>query len=118
MKKASLFGPTFRNDVDIDGDILKASINNSYKEFMRDAYAKISKPERDDGPAYPEARYENLPFLTVIEIAIVLLFEDLGDLTHGQYLQAKWNIIAPGAVLGPCRNTARAVPLTPITTTF
>jgi uncharacterized protein (DUF2235 family) len=44
MKKASLFGLTFRNDVDIDGDILKASINDSYKEFMRGAYAKISKP--------------------------------------------------------------------------
>jgi uncharacterized protein (DUF2235 family) len=44
MKKASLFGLTFRNDVDIDGDILKAPINDSYKEFMRGAYAKISKP--------------------------------------------------------------------------
>ena len=44
MKKASLFGLTFRNDVDIDGDILKASINDSYKEFMRGAYAKISRP--------------------------------------------------------------------------
>jgi uncharacterized protein (DUF2235 family) len=44
MKKASLFGLTFRNDVDIDGDILKAPINDSYREFMHGAYAKISRP--------------------------------------------------------------------------
>jgi uncharacterized protein (DUF2235 family) len=44
MKKASLYGLTFRNDVDIDGDIFTASINDSYKEFMDGAYAKASRP--------------------------------------------------------------------------
>lgn len=59
MKKASIFGLTFRNDIDIDGDILSAPINDSYKEFASGAYATASKrfyrtigqdPElRDDG---------------------------------------------------------------------
>jgi uncharacterized protein (DUF2235 family) len=44
MKKASLNGLTFRNDVDIDGDILTAPINDSYKEFMDGAYSKASRP--------------------------------------------------------------------------
>lgn len=44
MKKASLNGLTFRNDVDIDGDMLTAPINDSYKEFMDGAYSKASRP--------------------------------------------------------------------------
>lgn len=44
MKKASLYGLTFRNDVDIDGDILAAPIRDSYKEFMSGAYSKTSRP--------------------------------------------------------------------------
>jgi hypothetical protein len=44
MKKASLYGLTFRNDVDIDGDIFSAPINDSYKEFMNGAYSKASRP--------------------------------------------------------------------------
>ena len=43
MKKASLFGLTFRDDVDIDGDILTAPINDSYKEFMDGVYSKGSR---------------------------------------------------------------------------
>jgi uncharacterized protein (DUF2235 family) len=59
MKKASLHGLTFRNDVDIDGDAVTAAITDSYKEFARGAYSKFYKPHfrpigedpdvRDDG---------------------------------------------------------------------
>jgi uncharacterized protein (DUF2235 family) len=59
MKKASHFGLTFRTDVDIDGELLAAPINDSYGEFMKGAYARASKPfyrpigrdpeSRDDG---------------------------------------------------------------------
>jgi uncharacterized protein (DUF2235 family) len=59
MKKTSLHGLTFRNDVDIDGDVVTASIADSYKDFARGAYAKFYKPHfrpigeepdvRDDG---------------------------------------------------------------------
>ena len=34
MKKASLHGLAFRNDVDLDGDELKAPITDSYRTFM------------------------------------------------------------------------------------
>jgi hypothetical protein len=44
MKKASLHGLTFRNDVDIDGDVVTAPITDSYKEFMNGAYSKLSRP--------------------------------------------------------------------------
>jgi hypothetical protein len=43
MKKASLFGLTFRNDVDIDGDILSAPINDSRQEFLDGTYARVSR---------------------------------------------------------------------------
>ena len=42
MKKASLHGLTFRSDVEIDGDVLDAPISDSYKEFMKGAYSKVS----------------------------------------------------------------------------
>jgi uncharacterized protein (DUF2235 family) len=42
MKKASLHGLTFRSDVEIDGDVLHAPISDSYKEFMKGAYSKVS----------------------------------------------------------------------------
>lgn len=41
MKKASLHGMVFRSDVELDGDVLSASISDSYKEFMRGAYSKV-----------------------------------------------------------------------------
>jgi uncharacterized protein (DUF2235 family) len=44
MKKASLHGLTFRNDVDIDGDAVTAPITDSYKEFAYGVYSKFSKP--------------------------------------------------------------------------
>jgi hypothetical protein len=44
MKKASLHGLTFRNDVDIDGDAVNAPTNDSYKEFAYGAYSTVSKP--------------------------------------------------------------------------
>jgi uncharacterized protein (DUF2235 family) len=59
MKKASPHGLTFRNDVEIDGNVLTAEITDSYKEFARGAYSKFYKPHfrpigedpevRDDG---------------------------------------------------------------------
>jgi hypothetical protein len=42
MKKASLHGLAFRNDVDIEGDVLTAPITDSRKEFMYGAYAPFS----------------------------------------------------------------------------
>ena len=44
MKKASLHGLTFRNDVDIDGDAVTAPITDSYKEFANGVYSRFSKP--------------------------------------------------------------------------
>jgi uncharacterized protein (DUF2235 family) len=43
MKKASLHGLTFRNDVDLDGDALKADISDSYQDFMDGVYCRVSK---------------------------------------------------------------------------
>ncbi len=40
--QASLHGLTFRSDVEIDGDVLHAPISDSYKEFMKGAYSKVS----------------------------------------------------------------------------
>jgi hypothetical protein len=40
--KASLHGLAFRNDVELDGDVLKSPISDSYREFMYGAYAKFS----------------------------------------------------------------------------
>ena len=39
MKKASLHGLAFKNDVDLDGDVLKAPISDSFKDFMNRAYS-------------------------------------------------------------------------------
>jgi hypothetical protein len=44
MKKASVHGLTFRNDVDIDGDVNTAPINDSYKDFAYGVYSKIVNP--------------------------------------------------------------------------
>ena len=59
MKKAESQGLSFRSEVDLDGDALKASIANSYKEFAYGLYARVTKPHyriigrepdvRDDG---------------------------------------------------------------------
>jgi hypothetical protein len=43
MKKASSHGFAFKNDVDLDGDALKAEIFDSYREFMHGAYSKFSR---------------------------------------------------------------------------
>jgi uncharacterized protein (DUF2235 family) len=44
MKKASLHGLAFRNDVDLDGDELKAPVSDSYREFLYGAYRLFSSP--------------------------------------------------------------------------
>jgi hypothetical protein len=44
MKKASLHGLAFRNDVDLDGGELKAKVANSYREFMYGIYRLFSRP--------------------------------------------------------------------------
>jgi uncharacterized protein (DUF2235 family) len=43
MKKASSLGLAFKNDIDLDGDALKADIADSYREFMDGAYSKFSR---------------------------------------------------------------------------
>jgi uncharacterized protein (DUF2235 family) len=43
MKKASLHGLAFKNDVDLDGDALTSPIADSFKEFMHGAYSVFSK---------------------------------------------------------------------------
>jgi uncharacterized protein (DUF2235 family) len=42
MNKASLHGLAFRNDVELDGDTLKADISDSYSEFLNGAYRRLS----------------------------------------------------------------------------
>jgi uncharacterized protein (DUF2235 family) len=42
MKKASLHGLAFRNDVEIDGGVLEAPISDSWNEFMKGVYCKFS----------------------------------------------------------------------------
>ena len=42
MKKASLHGLTFRADVDLDGDELKAEVTDSYRKFMYGLYRLFS----------------------------------------------------------------------------
>jgi uncharacterized protein (DUF2235 family) len=44
MKKASLHGLAFRNDVDLDGDELKAPVADSYRDFMYGIYRLVSRP--------------------------------------------------------------------------
>jgi len=44
MKKASLHGLAFRNDVDLDGDELAAPVADSYRSFMYGAYRLVSRP--------------------------------------------------------------------------
>ncbi|HEY1983323.1 MAG TPA: DUF2235 domain-containing protein [Xanthobacteraceae bacterium] len=44
MKKASLHGLAFRNDVELDGDALKASIADSYRAFLHGVYRFFSRP--------------------------------------------------------------------------
>jgi uncharacterized protein (DUF2235 family) len=44
MKKASLHGLAFRNDVDLDGDELTAAVADSYGAFMYGAYRLLSRP--------------------------------------------------------------------------
>jgi uncharacterized protein (DUF2235 family) len=42
IKKASVYGLSFRTDVELDGNVLGAPIANSYGEFMYGAYSKCS----------------------------------------------------------------------------
>jgi uncharacterized protein (DUF2235 family) len=42
MKRASSHGLAFKNDIELDGDALKADICDSYREFMYGAYSKFS----------------------------------------------------------------------------
>jgi len=44
MKKASLHGLTFRNDVTLDGDELTAPITDSYRDFLYGLYHLVSAP--------------------------------------------------------------------------
>lgn len=44
MSKASLHGLAFRNDVELDGNVLTASVTDSYREFMYGIYHHFSAP--------------------------------------------------------------------------
>lgn len=44
MKKASLLGLEFRNDIEIDGDFITAEVSDSHGEFLKGAYKYGSKP--------------------------------------------------------------------------
>ena len=44
MNKASLYGLAFRNDVELDGDVLKASVSDLYRDFLHGAYHLFSRP--------------------------------------------------------------------------
>jgi uncharacterized protein (DUF2235 family) len=44
MKKASLHGLAFRNDVDLDGNDLRAPVCDSFREFMYGVYSWFSRP--------------------------------------------------------------------------
>jgi uncharacterized protein (DUF2235 family) len=44
MAKAQLHGLAFKRDVEIDGDVLKAPISDSYAEFMHGAYRLVTRP--------------------------------------------------------------------------
>ena len=44
MKKASLFGLAFRNDVELDGDELHAQVCDSYRQFLGGIYHHVSPP--------------------------------------------------------------------------
>ncbi len=41
MKKASTHGVAFRQDVELDGDLLTAPVSDSYKEFAKGVYSKV-----------------------------------------------------------------------------
>src|SRR5262249_32175044 len=56
MKKASVHGLTFRNDVDIDGDVNKAPITVSYKDFMDSLSSKVITSYYRNNGADPEVR--------------------------------------------------------------
>ena len=43
MKKASAHGLAFKNDVDLDGNVLKAPISDSFREFMHGIYSVFAK---------------------------------------------------------------------------
>lgn len=79
MKKASLNGLTFRNDVDIDGDIVNAPITDSYKDFMKGAYSKVYKPFFRGVGAEPDLR-EDGAHTTVNETIDQSVFERWRDI--------------------------------------
>ncbi|MDH2406613.1 hypothetical protein QCM77_43230 [Bradyrhizobium sp. SSUT18] len=49
MKKAESQGLSFRSEVDLDGDVLKAPIADSYESFGSGLYAKVLAPEAIEG---------------------------------------------------------------------
>jgi len=50
MKKAESQGLSFRSEVDLDGDALKAPIADSYASFGSGLYAKFSASVSDPRP--------------------------------------------------------------------
>jgi uncharacterized protein (DUF2235 family) len=74
MKKASLHGLAFKNDVDIDGDVVKAPISDSFKEFMKGAYSVVASRFHRPIGAEPE-QAEDGTHTTVNETIDATVFE-------------------------------------------
>jgi len=56
MRKASLHGLAFKNDVEIDADVLQVNVARSYEEFMYGVYSKVIGPLNRPIGAEPEVR--------------------------------------------------------------
>jgi uncharacterized protein (DUF2235 family) len=74
MKKAESQGLRFRSEVDLDGDALKAPINDSYKEFAGGWYAKVFSPLYRTIGREPEVRKKGT-YLNVNETIDASVFE-------------------------------------------
>jgi uncharacterized protein (DUF2235 family) len=73
MKKASLQGLSFREDVELDGNELTAAISDSYREFLRGTYHLVSRLYYD---AVFGGFFQAIPNLTIVR-GIVMVAEFL-----------------------------------------
>jgi uncharacterized protein (DUF2235 family) len=74
MKKAESQGLSFRSEVDLDGDALKAPITNSYKSFAYGLYAWVSRPFYRTIGSEPDVQ-EDGTHINVNETIDVTVFE-------------------------------------------
>jgi Uncharacterized alpha/beta hydrolase domain (DUF2235) len=72
MKRASLHELTFRNDVDIDGDVVTAPTIDSYKKFANGAYSMIYNPFFRKIGGDPELRDDGAHGIIVFIAALLI----------------------------------------------